>query len=285
MMAFLHTCVAPTSCAAQHGGSDSLAALDLGWSRSSLEHNMNKTEKLADLRHFLARYGLPADRPPVPLGMAEADAVLGGGLRPGALHEIFAGDWSAGGFAACLAIRAAGKKPLFWIRPDYEALEYGALSARGILELGGDPRNLFLLRAPNAEAALSAAADILACPHMGVVVLEIAGSPKCLDLVASRRLALLTEESGVTLFLLRQGADAEPSAALTRWQVRSTPSRVGDEDWGNPRFAVGLTRHRLGETGEWLMEWNPQKGMFRGTPHSGLMVAPSSHRPAYAQIA
>ena len=98
---------------------------------------MNKSEKLAELRHFLARYGLPPDRPPIPLGMPAADAVLGGGLRPGALHEVFAGDWSAGGFAACLAIRlAAGKKPLFWIRPDYEALEYGALSPNGLAGTG-----------------------------------------------------------------------------------------------------------------------------------------------------
>ena len=32
------------------------------------------------------------------------------GCRPGALHEVFAGDWGAGGFAACLAILAAGTK-------------------------------------------------------------------------------------------------------------------------------------------------------------------------------
>jgi protein ImuA len=160
---------------------------------------MNKYEKLADLRHFLARYGLPPDRPPIPLGLPAVDAVLGGGLRRGALHEVFAGDWAAGGFAACLAIQAVGKKPLFWIRPDYEALEYGALSATGFLELGGDPRNLFLLRTSDAGDALSAAADILACPHVGVVVLEISGTPRCLDLVASRRLALLAEENGVTL--------------------------------------------------------------------------------------
>ena len=39
---------------------------------------MNKVEKLADLRHFLARYGLPHDRPAIPLGLPAADAVLGG---------------------------------------------------------------------------------------------------------------------------------------------------------------------------------------------------------------
>src|SRR3954466_9629040 len=95
---------------------------------SIIEHNMNNTAKIAELRHFLARYGLPPDREPVALGHPQADAVLGGGLRPGCLHEVFAKGWSGGGFAAALGVRMAGAKPFFWVRPDYEALEYGALS-------------------------------------------------------------------------------------------------------------------------------------------------------------
>jgi protein ImuA len=244
---------------------------------------MNKQEKLADLRHFLNRYGLPPDRPAVPLGMAEADVVLGGGLRPGAQHEIFAQDWGASGFAACLAIRTMGKKPLFWIRTDYAAMEYGTLSATGFLELGGDPEKLFLLRAANTEDALSAAADILASPHMGAVVLELDGQAKALDLPASRRLGLIAEESGVTLFVLREGADARPSAAVTRWQVRSLNAPVDDDDWGSPRYLAQLTRHRLGGLGEWIMEWNPQDGNFRQEPaHIGAVAAASFDRPADA---
>lgn len=244
---------------------------------------MNRKEKLADLRHFLSRYGLPHDRPAVPLGAADADAVLGGGLRPGALHEVFADDWGAGGFATCLAIRAMGKKPLFWIRPDYAAMEYGALSATGFLELGGDPEKLLLLRAANSEDALSAAADILACPHMGAVVLELEGKAPALDLSASRRLGLIAEESGVPLFILREGADARPSAALTRWQVRSQSSPSDNDDWGSPRFLARLTRHRLGALGEWTMEWDPQDGSFRQeTAHHGAVAAPPFDRPADA---
>lgn len=242
---------------------------------------MNKMEKLADLRHFLARYGLPHDRPAIPLGSEAADAVLGGGLRRGAVHEVFAGDWGASGFAACLAIQSVGKKPLFWIRPDYEALEYGALSATGLLELGGDPKNLFLLRTADAGDALSAAADILACPHVGAAVLEISGTPRCLDLVASRRLALLAEESGVTLFLLREGAAPEPSAAATRWQVQSLSSRADDDDWGAPRFAARLTRHRLGALGDFTMEWNSDNAIFHdAAAHPGAVAATAADRPA-----
>ena len=43
---------------------------------------MNKYEKIEDLRHFLARYGLPPERPALSLGVAGADRALGGGLLP-----------------------------------------------------------------------------------------------------------------------------------------------------------------------------------------------------------
>jgi len=241
---------------------------------------MNKSEKLADLSHFLADYALPSDRPSVSLGCPAAADALGGGLRRGAVPEVFANAWGASGFAACLAVMAAGSKPLFWSRPDYEALEYGALSATGLLELGGDPRNLFLLRAPNAADALSATADILACPHAGAVVLELCGAPRSLDLVASRRLTLLAEESGVTLFVLREGAAPEPSAAVTRWQVKSLASDPQDDDWGSPRFHARLTRHRLGNLGDFTMQWDSEHGIFhQAAAHSGAVVSAPADRP------
>lgn len=227
-----------------------------------IEHNMNNSAKIAELRHSLARYGLPPERPPVPLGHAGADIVLQGGLRPGAVHEVFAADWGAGGFAVLLALLAARGKPLFWVRPDYEALEYGAVSPNGLAELGGDPRGLVLVRTRNAAGALAAAADILACPHVGALLLEVAGEHKCLDLVASRRLSLAAGDSGVSVMLLRAGAVPQPSAALTRWRVTSAPSREGDDDWGNPRFAVQLVRHRLGGLGNFVMEWDPRTFLF-----------------------
>lgn len=248
-----------------------------------IEHIMNKSAKLAELRHFLARYGLPADRRPVPLGCAGADAVLGGGLRPGALHEVFAQDWSAGGFGVLLALLAAGNRNLFWVRPDYEAMEYGALSPNGLAELGGDPRKLVMVRTPNAADALSAASDILACPHVGAVLLEMEGAPKCLDLVASRRLVFAAQESGVTAMILRCGAVPEPSAALTRWQVASAVSSPMDDDWGNPVFDTRLVRHRLGGLGHFLMQWNPQHGCFNAADIGAVVAAPAD-RPAYPKV-
>jgi protein ImuA len=250
--------------------------------RRIMEHNMNRSAKLAELRHSLARYDLPADRVPIPLGHPQADEVLGGGLRPGALHEVFASGWSAGGFAAALALLAAGRKPFFWIRPDYEAMEYGAISPNGLAELGGDPRQLILVRTHNAADALCAASDILACPHVGALLLEVEGMPKCLDLVASRRLAFAAGESGVTILTLRNSAQAEPSAALTRWQVASGPSHSDDENWGNPVFAAQLIRHRLGGLGNFSMQWNCQNVCFE-TAYPGAVVSTPASRPVYPQ--
>jgi protein ImuA len=247
-----------------------------------IERIMNESAKLAELRHSLARHGPPSDRLPVPLGNKPVDDVLGGGLRPGALHEVFARGWGAGGFAVLLALLAAGTKPLFWVRTDYEAMEYGALSPRGLLELGGDPRQLVMVRACGPADALSAAGDILACPHVGALLLEMEGEPKCLDLVASRRLVLAAEESGVTAVMLRAGASPEPSAALTRWQVASAPSSPMDDDWGNPVFDAELVRHRLGGLGRFLLTWNLEHGCF-DTADIGAVAAAPFHRQAYPQ--
>ena len=170
---------------------------------------MNKSAKLAELRHFLARYGLPHDRPPVPLGMRRLwTPCWAGDCGPARCTKFSRSGWAASGFGVLLAMLAAGTKPLFWVRPDYEAMEYGALSPGGLLELGGDPRQLVMVRTRGPLDALSAAGDILACPHVGALLLELEGDPKCLDLVASRRLALAAEESGVTAVMLRCGAQA-----------------------------------------------------------------------------
>jgi protein ImuA len=247
-----------------------------------IERIMNKNVKLAGLRHSMARYGLPPDRPPISLGAPEADGLLGGGLRPGTLHEVFAQGWSAGGFAVLLAMLAARGKSLFWVRPDYEAMEYGAISPDGLLELGGDPSRLILVRTRNAADALSAAGDILGCAHVGALLLEVEGQPKCLDLVASRRLAFAAGESGATAVMLRGGADAEPSAALTRWQVAGAPSHPADDDWGAPVFDARLVRHRAGGLGHFHLQWNLQHGCFN-TPHPGAVAAAPADRPAYPQ--
>ncbi|HJW42193.1 MAG TPA: hypothetical protein VJ476_13340 [Rhizomicrobium sp.] len=239
---------------------------------------------LADARQLLTPI-LGEERSRTPLGHAGADRALRGGLLRGNLHEVFAADAAGSGFAAALARRAAGPKRLLWIVQDYSALEHGQVSATGLAEFGIDPSAVLLLRAANATDALRASADALCCPALGAVIVEIPGNPKILDLVASRRLVLGAQAKGVTAFLLRSEAEIEPSAAQTRWLVRSARS-AGTDDWGSPRFDAQLTRNRQGETGRWMMEWCCDDSAFRGldeqAAHPGAVVSQTSDRPAFA---
>lgn len=183
----------------------------------------------------------PAGKGRFALGHAGMDEALGGGLARAGLHEVFAaaaGDaGSAAGFAAALALGAAGRERTFaWVRQRFAETEAGALHAPGLAELGFDPGRLLLVRAPGAAAALRAGEEAARCPALGAVLVEIWGNPATLDLTATRRLALAGGKSGVTVFLLRLGATPQPGATLTRWRVGAGPSRPLDhDDFGSPR--------------------------------------------------
>jgi len=242
------------------------------------------SEKIAVLRATLAKTGPLETR--VPLGHAGADAALGGGLKRGGLHEVFATvshEAAATGFAAGLAARLSDDRHWLWIRQDYSALEHGEPAATGFLELGLDPARLLALHVPDAAGALRAASDALACAALGAVVIELAGQPRQLDLVAHRRLALGAGESGVAALLLRFCAMPEVGVAETRWLVRAAPSGE-EEDWGRPRFDVELARNRHGPQGRWVMEWSCDDGFFRPAD-SGAVVSAPADRPDQATAA
>jgi len=241
---------------------------------------------LSALRNLLSPQELVEGQARVLLGHAGTDACLKGGLIKGALHEVFAFDSShagaASGFAACLALRVAAKKKLLWIRQDFSALEFGELCATGLLELGLDPERVILVRTADAASVLRAAGEGLACAALGAVIAEIPSEPKILDLVASRRLNFAAARAGVTALLVRLGAEPDASAAETRWVVRGAQS-ANDEEWGAPAFAAELVRNRHGETGDWVMEWSVDHGIFREPAADTRAVAAAlGDRPAAA---
>jgi protein ImuA len=229
----------------------------------------------------------------VALGHEEADAMLRGGLAMAAVHEVFAeGHQSATatGFIAGLAGRITARRPLVWVRQDFSEIESGALSMNGLSELGLDPRCLVMVRAADAESALRSAADALACDALGAVVLEVWGETRQLDLVASRKLTLAAQASGVTALLLRIAAAPAPSTAETRWIVRaahSPPATAGASwsAWGAPIFDVELVRNRHGPVGRWIMEWNCDECLFREpAANSQPVAAAPAHRPHQAPV-
>ena len=109
---------------------------------------MMRTEQIQALKAALAKPTLEDREIRVPIGIAEIDAALHGGVLKGALHEVYAAighEASATGFAAGLAARVAKGKPILWIRQDFSALEFGEIAATGLLELGIDPSKFLIL--------------------------------------------------------------------------------------------------------------------------------------------
>ena len=234
----------------------------------------------------------------VALGHADADATLQGGLALGAMHEVFAeaGRQSAAatGFVAGLAGRAAARRPMVWVRQDFAEIESGALSMSGLAELGLDPRVLVTVRAADVDTALKTAADALACDALGVVVLEVWGEARQLDLVTSRKLTLAAQASGVTGLLLRVAAEPSPSTAETRWIVRAAHSPPSAplmpaapsmpaapcSAWGAPMFDAQLVRNRHGPVGRWIMEWKCDERPFeKPAAYPQPVAAAPAHRP------
>jgi protein ImuA len=252
---------------------------------------------LATLRGRIERIEAPvgADAPNrIVLGHAEADAMLQGGLATAAIHEVFSeGHQSAAatGFIAGLAARVTARRPLVWVRQDFCEIESGALSMRGLAELGLDPRCLVTVRAADVESALRTAADALACDALGAVVLEVFGPAKALDLVASRKLTLAAQSSGVTGLVLRTAAEPSHSTAETRWIVRaahSPPDTAWEMPaaawgvWGAPCFDAELVRNRHGPTGRWIMEWKCDECLFSEAADPQPLAATPAHRPHQA---
>jgi protein ImuA len=252
---------------------------------------------LATLRGSIARIEAHGDayRPDrVALGHADADMALQGGLAMGAMHEVFAEGRQSGaatGFIVGLAGRAAARRPWVWVRQDFTEIEAGALSMGGLAELGLDPRLLVTVRAADVDTALRTAADALACDAVGVVVLEVWGEARQLDLVASRKLTLAAQASGVTGLLLRVAAEPLPSTAETRWIVRAAHSPPATSlgpaaawgAWGAPVFDAQLVRNRHGPVGRWIMEWKCDECLFeKPAAYPQPVAAAPAHRPHQA---
>jgi protein ImuA len=259
-----------------------------------------RTNTLASLRGSIERIEAPGEayRPDrVALGHAEADATLQGGLALGAVHEVFAeaGRQSAAatGFVAGLAGRAAARRPLLWVRQDFTEIESGALSMNGLAEFGLDPSLVVTVRAADVDTALRIAADAFACDALGCVVLEVWGEARQLDLVASRKLTLAAQASGVTGLVLRVAAEPLPSTAETRWILRAAHSPPASSmpaaplmpaaawsAWGAPMFDAQLVRNRHGPVGRWIMEWKCDECLFsQPAAYPQPVAAAPAHRP------
>ena len=246
-----------------------------------------RTSALAALRGQIERIETAEvvhHRDRVALGHREADSALKGGLARAAIHEVFCEGRqgaAATGFVTGLAGRMTARKPLLWVRQDFSEIETGALSMSGLAEIGLDPRRMVMVRAADVESALRTAADALACDALGAIVLELWGETRQFDLVASRKLTLAAQSSGVTGLLLRMAAQPLPSTAETRWMLRAahSPPEPASTVWGAPLFDVQLVRNRHGPLGRWIMEWKCDECQFsESSAYPQPVAAAPAHR-------
>lgn len=222
----------------------------------------------------------------LPFAIPKLDAVLGGGLRRAALHELRTEESrnaaAMTGFAVALLARLGTEdaRPLLWIVEKTVSLETGLPYGGGLRTFGLDPARLIVVRVTRPLDALWVFEEGLRCAGLAAVVAELRGNPRQLDLTASRRLALRAAESGVTGLLLRPSAHGEPGAASTRWRISPLPSAPDPEftdSIGLPAWRLALERNRHGITGVFDVEWNHEQRSF-----APAGTAPAHPRPLAA---
>jgi protein ImuA len=189
----------------------------------------------------------------VPLLVPAIDAALPGtGLARHALHEAASSGAdtehaaAATLFVAGLLARLDG--PVLWV------LRQADLFAPSLAAVGLTPERLIFAEA--GKDVLAVMEEGLRHRGLAAVVGEPAGR---IGLVASRRLQIAAEQTGVMAVLIRRSQTFddplhhEPTAAFTRWRVSALPS-VPSQDADRTRWRLDLLRCRGGEPGSWIVE-------------------------------
>ena len=196
----------------------------------------------------------------VPFDIQAIDAALPtGGIRLGALHEAAsAGPDTEHAAAAILfiaGILARLNGPVLWV------LRQADLFAPGLAGAGLQPARVVFAEA--GRNILPVMEEGLRHPGLAAVVAEHTGQ---LSLVASRRLQLAAEQTGILAILIRRSPKFddpvlnEPTAAVTRWRIAALPSPPAlphapdTPGLGRARWKLELTRCRGGEAGCWTVE-------------------------------
>jgi protein ImuA len=234
---------------------------------SPVHADVSRAERapLPELRERVRRIERPAAavHGVTPFGIAAIDRALpGGGFARGALHELLGagGDEEDAALTAVFAAHVLGRLTRTEEGMVLWCLSRSDLYGPGLAAQGLDPRRVVLVRAPRDAEILWAMEDGLRSPGILAVVGEIGSLPA----VASRRLQLAAERSGITALLLRRWRDgaqaarerALPNAAVTRWRIAALPSRPvrGEPGIARPRWRIELLRCRGREPASWEME-------------------------------
>lgn len=194
--------------------------------------------------------------------IAQALPFVANRQRAGAsLSEIFPAIGAEAAAAGFILARMGGRPgPLLWIQHGLARRETG----RPFLP-GQSSRNksLMLMQLSRPVDVMTAVEEGLRCKALAAVVAEIRGDSAAVNFTAMKRLALRAETDGVPCWLIRQGAQADLSAARDRWRISPLPSAANPDDPrapGPPRWRVELFRSRDGRPGEWVAQYERGQG-------------------------
>jgi protein ImuA len=228
-------------------------------------------------------------------GIDRLDAALGGGLPRAALSEIHGLETrdagAVAGFALSLVSLILKEKqglPILWVGTTEIFHEAGLPYARGLHALFGiEPEQLLFSEAPKLLDALWIAEEAARMTAFAAVILEIRGSPRLLDLTATRRLHARAQNAGRPVLLLRQAGEADPTAAPVRLIVSAAPAASRETiagplagSIGRPAFKVDIGKSRTALPGQFTLEWNPDEHAFAERTENSVAVVPASQRGA-----
>jgi protein ImuA len=251
---------------------------------------------------LVRRDGMAAGKGPSLLrtGADAFDTALGGGWPRAGLVELHGGETrdagAVAGFALALGslLLKEGTGPLLWIGTADIFGETGFPYLPGLqARFGIGPEEAFFARPRKLQDALWVAEEAARMKALTAVFLEVGGNPRRLDLTATRRLHRRALQAGRPLFLLREAAFAEPTAAPLRLVVapartrpRSTLAGRLAHSIGPPSFAVGIGKSRNALSGQFILEWDAAERGFRearredhGTENIGVVVSASRDGP------
>lgn len=228
------------------------------------------------------RAGLPAFQL-LPTGAERLDAALGGGLPQAGLTEIHAQQTRDAGASAGFALALASRllrpgAPLLWIATTEIFREAGLPYLPGLHALFGiGPDDLLFCETAKLADALWIAEEAGRLKTLSAVLLELRGHSIRLDLTATRRLHRRAQQAGRPVFLLRQSAKPEPTAAPVRLQVaaapaapRSTVAGAFARSIGPPGLTVTVGKSRTARSGDFTLEWHPDERAFFERPEQQI---------------
>lgn len=208
----------------------------------------------------------------LPFGLdALDDRLAGGGLADAGLHEVagasdgYSDDAAATLFLAGIAGRRAGEGgTVLWV------VSRRDLFAPGLAQAGLSPERLLVAEAGRDTDVLAVMEEGLRHGALAAVVGEVGRA----GLTETRRLQLAAEEGGTMALMLRRWRKGdpltEPSTAVTRWRVGSTPSEpIPAPGIGRARWSVECARQRGGDAFSLILE---------SCDAQGRLALPALHR-------